>query len=162
MGPCPGWSIPSSRKKSRGPSTTEKFEKVKGSFVFIRCRREIHSFPITTPPLRVVSPVPPWAPPSPASLLEQPESRLRIDIKGRYRINFLGYGPDVHNLTIDLGKSYAIYALLPWHYHAEGRIHKDVSVRFSDDPEFKSGVKIILITIMIILQSWVTRIHRVR
>jgi hypothetical protein len=48
-------------------------------------------------------------------------------------------GP-VQWVQVDLGKNYAIYAIVLWHFHLEERLFFDVVIRVSDDPEFKEGV----------------------
>lgn len=50
-------------------------------------------------------------------------------------------GPGRQHVQIDLGKSANIYAIVLWHYHAEGRIYRDVVAQVSDDADFISGVK---------------------
>lgn len=46
-------------------------------------------------------------------------------------------------VTIDLQKTYSIYALVVWHYHNEARIYHDVVMQISDDPNFVKGVNTI-------------------
>ncbi len=43
-------------------------------------------------------------------------------------------------VQIDLENTYAIYAVLLWHFHEGGRVYFDVIGQISDDPEFKTGV----------------------
>lgn len=57
--------------------------------------------------------------------------------------SFVEYGPGVQYVQIDLGEKCAIYAVVVWHYHAEGRVYRDVVVRVSDDKDFVKGVKTI-------------------
>ena len=43
-------------------------------------------------------------------------------------------------VQIDLEKSVVIHAIWIWHFFEDMRVYHDVIVRFSDDPEFKTGV----------------------
>ena len=51
------------------------------------------------------------------------------------------FGPGLQWEQVDLGATAEIYAVLVWHYHAEGRIYRDVIVQVSDDPTFVKEVK---------------------
>jgi len=53
---------------------------------------------------------------------------------------FVELGPTPKWVQIDLGKSYALYAILAWHYHSQARVYHDVIVQVSDDPAFQKGV----------------------
>lgn len=55
--------------------------------------------------------------------------------------SFVELGPDKQWVQIDLGAPAEIYALVVWHYHAEGRVYHDVIVQVSDDPDFIENVK---------------------
>ena len=55
--------------------------------------------------------------------------------------SYVELGPDTQWLQIDLGRPADIYAVVVWHYHAEGRVYHGVVVQVSDDPNFKEGVK---------------------
>lgn len=55
--------------------------------------------------------------------------------------SFVELGPDKQWVQIDLEKPADIYALVVWHYHAEGRVYHDVIVQISDDPDFIENVK---------------------
>lgn len=55
--------------------------------------------------------------------------------------SFVELGPDKQWVQIDLEKAADIYALVVWHYHAEGRVYHDVIVQISDDPDFIENVK---------------------
>lgn len=55
--------------------------------------------------------------------------------------SFVELGPGTQWAQIDLGKRADIYAVLVWHYHAEGRVYHDTIVQVSDDPDFIEGVK---------------------
>ena len=53
---------------------------------------------------------------------------------------YVELGPGTQWVQIDLGKSYAIYAVVVWHFHRQARIYRDVIVRISDDPTFAKDV----------------------
>jgi len=55
--------------------------------------------------------------------------------------SFVELGPGKQWVQIDLEKPADIYAVVIWHYHAEGRVYHDVIVQVSDDPDFIQGVK---------------------
>jgi len=55
--------------------------------------------------------------------------------------SFVELGPGTQWVQIDLGKKSDIYALLVWHYHAEGRVYHDVVVQVADDADFIDNVK---------------------
>jgi len=57
--------------------------------------------------------------------------------------SFVELGPDKQWVQIDLGETAEIYAVVVWHYHAEGRVYHDVIVQVSDDPDFIENVKTI-------------------
>ena len=57
--------------------------------------------------------------------------------EGRY----VELGPGVQWVQIDLGKKYAIYAVLLWHYHGTAQVCHDVVVQVTDDPDFISNVR---------------------
>jgi hypothetical protein len=57
--------------------------------------------------------------------------------------SYVELGPDTQWLQIDLERPADIYAIVVWHYHAEGRVYHAVVVQVSDDPNFKKGVKTI-------------------
>jgi len=46
-------------------------------------------------------------------------------------------------VTIDLGASHNIYAVIIWHYHKQPRVYKDVIVQVADDPDFITNVRTI-------------------
>lgn len=54
--------------------------------------------------------------------------------------SFVELGPGPQWVQIDLGESYAVYAIVLWHFHRQARIYRDVIVRISDDPTFAKGV----------------------
>jgi hypothetical protein len=55
--------------------------------------------------------------------------------------SFVELAPGKQWAQIDLGAAADIYAIVVWHYHAEGRVYHDVVVQVSDDPGFTKGVK---------------------
>jgi hypothetical protein len=57
--------------------------------------------------------------------------------------SFVELGPGTQWIQIDLGEPAAIYAIVVWHYHAEGRVYHDVVIQISDDADFVNKVKTI-------------------
>jgi len=55
--------------------------------------------------------------------------------------SYVELGPGLQWSQIDLEQTCEIYALIVWHYHAEGRVYHDVVIQVSDDPDFIEGVK---------------------
>jgi hypothetical protein len=55
--------------------------------------------------------------------------------------SYVELAPDKQWIQIDLEKAADIYAILVWHFHAEGRVYHDVIVQVSDDPTFAKDVK---------------------
>ncbi len=53
---------------------------------------------------------------------------------------YVELGPGVQWVQIDLGKPYAIWAIVVWHYHMNARVYHDVIVQVSNDPNFVKGV----------------------
>ncbi len=53
---------------------------------------------------------------------------------------FVELGPGKQWVQIDLGASYALHAILVWHYHSQPRVYRDVVVQVSDDKDFLKGV----------------------
>ena len=53
---------------------------------------------------------------------------------------FVELGPSEQWVQIDLGASYALHAILVWHYHSQARVYRDVIVQVSDDKDFLKGV----------------------
>jgi len=53
---------------------------------------------------------------------------------------FIELGPGKQWVQIDLGSSYALHAILAWHYHNQARVYRDVIVQVSDDKDFLRGV----------------------
>jgi hypothetical protein len=55
--------------------------------------------------------------------------------------SFVELGPAKQWVQIDLKGPCAIYAILVWHYHGEGRVYHDFVVQVADDPDFIEGVR---------------------
>jgi hypothetical protein len=53
---------------------------------------------------------------------------------------FVELGPGKQWVQVDLGSSYALHAILAWHYHSQARVYRDVIVQVSDDKDFLKGV----------------------
>ena len=53
---------------------------------------------------------------------------------------FVELGPGKQWVQIDLGNSYALHAILAWHFHTQARVYRDVVVQLSDDKDFAKGV----------------------
>jgi hypothetical protein len=56
---------------------------------------------------------------------------------------FVELGPSKQWVQVDLGASYALQAILAWHYHSQARVYRDVIVQVSDDKDFLKGVQTI-------------------
>jgi hypothetical protein len=54
---------------------------------------------------------------------------------------FIELGPSKQWVQIDLGASYALHAILAWHYHSQARVYRDVIVQVSDNKDFLKGVQ---------------------
>lgn len=54
--------------------------------------------------------------------------------------SFVELAPGKQWVQIDLEKSADLYAIVVWHYHAEGRVYHAVVAQVSDDPTFKQNV----------------------
>ncbi len=54
---------------------------------------------------------------------------------------FVELGPGKQWIQIDLGSSYALHAILVWHYHSQARVYRDVIVQVADDKDFLKGVQ---------------------
>jgi hypothetical protein len=57
--------------------------------------------------------------------------------------SYVEFGPGKQWVQIDLGQQYAIYAVVVWHYHSEGRVYRGVVAQVSDDPDFIQNVQTI-------------------
>jgi len=56
---------------------------------------------------------------------------------------FVEFGPGVQYVQIDLEETYALHALLLWHFHSQARVYRDVIIQISEDADFLTGVKTI-------------------
>jgi hypothetical protein len=56
---------------------------------------------------------------------------------------FVELGPGKQWVQVDLGASYALHAVLVWHYHSQARVYRDVIVQVSNDKDFLKGVQTI-------------------
>jgi hypothetical protein len=54
---------------------------------------------------------------------------------------FIELGPGKQWVQIDLRATYALHAILAWHYHSQARVYRDVIVQVSDDKDFLKGVQ---------------------
>jgi len=54
---------------------------------------------------------------------------------------FIELGPGKQWIQVDLGASYALHAILAWHYHSQARVYRDVVVQVSDNKDFLKGVQ---------------------
>jgi hypothetical protein len=57
--------------------------------------------------------------------------------------SYVELGPGRQWIQIDLKEPAAIYAILMWHYHGEGRVYHDVVIQAADDADFIENVKTI-------------------
>jgi hypothetical protein len=55
--------------------------------------------------------------------------------------SYVELGPGQQHVTVDLGKSCELYAIVLWHYHKQPRVYFDVVVQLSNDPDFIKDVK---------------------
>jgi hypothetical protein len=53
---------------------------------------------------------------------------------------FVELGPGRQWIQIDLGASYALHAILAWHFHGQARVYRDVIIQVSDDRDFNKNV----------------------
>ncbi len=53
---------------------------------------------------------------------------------------FIELGPGKQWVQVDLGATYALQAILAWHYHSQARVYRDVVVQVSNDKNFATGV----------------------
>lgn len=57
--------------------------------------------------------------------------------------SYVELAPGKQWIQIDLGAPAVLYAVLIWHYHAQGRVYHDVVVQVADDPDFIENVRTI-------------------
>jgi hypothetical protein len=55
--------------------------------------------------------------------------------------SYVELGPGQQHVTVDLGKTCELYAIVMWHYHKQPRVYFDVVVQLSNDPDFIKDVK---------------------
>ncbi|MCX5645633.1 MAG: hypothetical protein NTZ17_13305 [Phycisphaerae bacterium] len=55
--------------------------------------------------------------------------------------SYVELGPLVQHVTVDLGKTCELCAIVLWHYHKQPRVYFDVVVQLSNDPDFIKDVK---------------------
>ena len=54
---------------------------------------------------------------------------------------YVEVAPGKQWVQIDLGVPADIFALVVWHYHAEGRVYHDMVIQVADDPDFITNVR---------------------
>lgn len=55
--------------------------------------------------------------------------------------SYVELGPFQQWVQIDLEEACEIYAIVPWHYHTEARVYKDMTIQVADDPDFITNVR---------------------
>jgi hypothetical protein len=55
--------------------------------------------------------------------------------------SFVELGPGLQYVQIDLARTYEIFAIVVWHYHAQAQVYRDIIVRIADDPDFVVNVR---------------------
>jgi hypothetical protein len=55
--------------------------------------------------------------------------------------SFVELGPGLQHVTIDLGSTQEIFAILFWHFHKTARVYLDVVVQVADNPTFTKNVR---------------------
>jgi hypothetical protein len=55
--------------------------------------------------------------------------------------SYVELAPLQQHVTVDLGKTSELYAIVMWHYHKQPRVYFDVVVQLSNDPDFIKDVK---------------------
>jgi len=55
--------------------------------------------------------------------------------------SFVELGPGVQYVTVDLGATHEVFAVLFWHFHKTPRVYFDVVVQLADDADFKKNVR---------------------
>jgi len=57
--------------------------------------------------------------------------------------SFVELGPFKQHVTIDLGATHEIYAIVMWHYHKQARVYFDVIVQTAKNPDFTQNVRVL-------------------
>jgi hypothetical protein len=55
--------------------------------------------------------------------------------------SFVELGPGLQHVTIDLGATHEVFAVLAWHFHKTPRVYFDVVVQLADDAAFTKNVR---------------------
>lgn len=55
--------------------------------------------------------------------------------------SYVELGPGKQWVQVDLGQAASIHVIHFWHYHAEGRVYRDVVVQVADDADFITNVR---------------------
>ncbi len=53
---------------------------------------------------------------------------------------FVELGPGRQWVQVDLGATYALHAIVVWHFHSQARVYRDIVIQVSDDKDFLRGV----------------------
>ncbi len=57
--------------------------------------------------------------------------------------SYVELGPGKQHVQIDLGATYALHAIVVWHFHNQARVYRDIIVQCSNDPAFSKNVRTI-------------------
>ena len=57
--------------------------------------------------------------------------------------SYVELGPGLQHVTIDLGATHEVFAVLFWHFHKTPRVYFDVVAQLADDAAFKKNVRTI-------------------
>jgi hypothetical protein len=55
--------------------------------------------------------------------------------------SYVELGPGLQHVTIDLGATHEVFAVLFWHFHKTARVYFDVIVQVADDAAFTKNVR---------------------
>jgi hypothetical protein len=55
--------------------------------------------------------------------------------------SYVELGPGLQHVTIDLGSTHEVFAVLFWHFHKTPRVYFDVIVQLADDADFTKNVR---------------------
>ena len=69
--------------------------------------------------------------------------QLTDGLKKSGEFDFVELGPGVQWVQVDLGDTYAIHAVVVWHYYKNPIIYNDVIVRVADDAAFWQNVRML-------------------